>query len=102
MTKKVINKFKKEIKMKKILLAIAFVVMMSVGANAQSDGFFKNWNNGGGNRTSDDNPGFVLPSGIDMSDAPINETPDAPLGSGLLILTAIGAGYALKRRRDNR
>ena len=29
------------------------------------------------------------------------ETDDAPLGSGLLILTAAGAGYALRKRKNN-
>ena len=27
---------------------------------------------------------------------------DAPLGSGLFILTAVGAGYALKKRKNNK
>ena len=29
-------------------------------------------------------------------------TPEAPLGSGLFIMAAAGAGYALKKRKDNK
>ena len=81
--------------MKKILLAIALIFTLSVMSNAQNDGFFR-WN---GNDEDDiyrdiDN-GFVLPSthgtGIDYN--------STPLGSGLLVLTALGAGYALKRKK---
>ena len=87
--------------MKKILFAIAIVLTFGLTATAQSDGFFKNWDNGMGDRTGstigDITP--VIPGG---TPGEYGDDQDAPLGSGLLILTAIGAGYALKRRRDNR
>ena len=81
--------------MKKILFAIAFVIMMSVGAMAQSDGFFKNYNSdvyndrGGSDPAT---PGLVFPTHNTDQD------PQAPLGSGLLVLTALGAGYAVARK----
>jgi len=31
-----------------------------------------------------------------------SQDPDAPLGSGLFILAAAGAGYALKKRKNNK
>ena len=84
--------------MKKILFAIAFVAMIGVGASAQkNDGFFKNWDNGMGDRTgstiSDITP--VIPGG---APGEYGNDQEAPLGSGLLILGVLGAGYALKRK----
>ena len=95
MKKKVINKFKKEIKRKKILFAIAIVLTIGLAANAQ-DGFFRNWDNGDGNRENMTDPN----SSIHFPYQKIDETGNdqAPLGSGLLILTALGAGYAVARR----
>ena len=78
--------------MKKIILAIALVITMGFGANAQSDSFFKsdNGNAGSGNR---DDFGMALPG------HGLNDDQQAPLGSGMLVLTALGAGYAIARRR---
>ena len=82
--------------MKKILLAIALIFTLSVMSNAQNDGFFR-WN---GNDEDDiyrdvTTNGLVLPSthgtGVDYNSTPI--------GSGIAILTLLGAGYAIKRRR---
>ena len=78
--------------MKKILFAIALVVTMGFCASAQIDGYFQ---------PSGDNIRLTDPdNGIDISMPKHNENTDqgAPLGSGLLILTAMGAGYALRKR----
>ncbi len=75
--------------MKKILFAIAFVMMMAVGANAQSDSFFKS-NDGGYRDEITLDTGMPAAHGMDI---------EAPLGSGLLILTAMGAGYVIARRK---
>ena len=81
--------------MKKILI-IAFV-LLSFGVKAQTDSFF-NWNNADyyDERTLDNNPYFNFPNshGLDYDG-------DAPLGSGLLVLTALGAGYAVAKRRHS-
>ena len=76
--------------MKKILFAIALTVVLSLGASAQSDGFFRSTENEGSERTA----AFGLPSqhGLETDQA-------APLASGLLVLTALGAGYAVARRK---
>ena len=87
--------------MKKILLAIALVLTIGLGANAQrgGDGFFNNWNDVGNgldnynefdNGLRDGGPGTPGHGGGDQP---------APLGSGLLVLTALGAGYAVARRK---
>lgn len=83
--------------MKKILFAIAIIMTIGITANAQGQG-----RNDGYNRTgSSDDPGLVLPYTIDMGTN--NEDPSAaPLGSGLLVLTALGAGYAVARKKNKR
>ena len=77
--------------MKKILFAIAFVMVMGLTASAQSDGWFKA---SGDDSYNERNASFGLPTEHGLTtDAP------APLGEGLLILTAMGAGYAIARRK---
>jgi len=81
--------------MKKILLAIAIVLTVGFTASAQrgSDGFF-------GYNDFDNNDRFTgaLPA---MPRTEIGNTGNAtaPLGTGLLIMTALGAGYAVARKR---
>ena len=69
---------------------------MAFGANAQSNAFFK-WNNADNEtyRDIDNGISFALPAahGYEYDN-------EAPLGTGLLILTALGAGYAIKRRKE--
>ena len=83
--------------MKKILFTIALTITLGLTASAQfnnTDAFLKNWDDD--DRYTENDITFVLPInhgfGID--------TPSTPLGSGLLVLTALGAGYALKKKRD--
>ena len=81
--------------MKKILLAIALVLTIGFGASAQRDGFFS-----GG--SGDDNSREITPitpSGHVGSLTTSQPAYEGPLGSGLLILTALGAGYALTKKR---
>ena len=84
--------------MKKILLTIVFVLTIVLGATAQTDGFFRDGSSEGySNRTADtDLP--ALPTGRTGS---LQGDYDAPLGSGLLVLTALGVGYAISRKREN-
>ena len=84
--------------MKKILFATALVMTIGFAASAQyGDSYFKNWDNGINDRTGEisdvlpANPGGGI--GVYTTDQP------APVGSGLLILTALGAGYAVARKR---
>jgi hypothetical protein len=84
--------------MKKILFAIAFVTMMAANANAQIDGFFSETNTfwdeyriiGGLPQIPYDATIGVLSGDIP---APV------PVGSGLLVLTALGAGYAVAKKK---
>ena len=75
-------------------LLLSLLLLAAITMNAQSsDGFFKNYNDNYENRSEgiNDNTG----SGIQ------NDPFGVPLGSGLLILTAVGAGYAVARRKRN-
>ena len=86
---------KGEIKMKKILFAIAIVLTIGLTANAQGrDGFFSNYDNGYGDRATGDALDIQNPLGHGLTD-----NQETPLGSGLLVLTALGAGYAVARKR---
>lgn len=83
--------------MKKFLLTIAVVFMVGFSAGAQGhDGFIMGGNSG--DRLGEDNTTLPrLPQGgvgAQYGDQP------APLGGGLLILTALGAGYAFSRKRE--
>ena len=85
--------------MKKILFTIAIVVMLVATANAQNrDGFFSNYDNGYGDRgIGTDDVNLLAPNHGYVGYAQGNG--DAPLGSGLLIMTALGAGYVAVRKK---
>ncbi len=78
--------------MKKVFFTLVLMVAMSLAANAQ-DGFFQgeggSYDRDGGSGST---PNIGLPVHNQGADQP------APLGSGLLVLTAFGAGYALRKR----
>ena len=78
--------------MKKTLFALAMVMTMGLCANAQSDGWFRSGVEYYEERLSSDDINISMPKHDQNTDQ------GAPLGSGLLILTAMGAGYTLKKR----
>ena len=82
--------------MKKILFTIAIVLTMVLGANAQTDGFFTDGGGDAGYRGV--GGGGALPGLPQGSIGEHNNDQPAPVGSGLLILTALGAGYAISRK----
>ena len=73
-------------------------IILGFGANAQylgmSDSFFNDWDQS--DRLDIGGFSFVLPASHGFGE----DTPSAPLGSGLLVLTALGAGYVLKKKRE--
>ena len=79
--------------MKKILLVLSLVITIGFGASAQSDGWFKA---SGEDSYNERNASFGLPT-----EHGLTNDQSAPLGEGLLILTAMGAGYAIARRKRN-
>ena len=82
--------------MKKVVLTIAIVMALAVSASAQIDGMFRGGDcDNGGSR----DPGMpMVPTGYEVGKVPDSDA--LPLGSGLLILTALGAGYAMKKSRE--
>ena len=81
--------------MKKILFTIALVMTMAFCANAQRDGFFGDWEYE--ERTmSDVGNGLALPNTAIGS---YQNSSAAPLGSGLLVLTALGTGYIIAKKK---
>ena len=83
--------------MKKILFTIALVMTLGFGAKAQiemTDAFFNDWAES--DRLAGSGFSFVLPASHGFGE----DTPSAPIGSGFLILTALGAGYALNKKHD--
>ena len=86
--------------MKKIIFAIAIVLTIGFAANAQgggTDGLFGSWDNGVNRGFGDEGDLEIANPGIGLFGETENST--APLGSGLLVLTALGAGYAVCRRK---
>jgi hypothetical protein len=80
--------------MKKILLAAALIIAIGLGANAQRDSFFNDW---------DDLGNGLDRNGVDIPTLPgshgLTDDVTAPLGSGLLVLTALGGAYMIARRK---
>ena len=85
--------------MKKILFTITIVLTMVLGASAQSDGFFKSSKNDDYSDRGTPDPGLVMPNLPGGGVGAYSTDQGAPLGSGLLVLTALGAGYAAFRKR---
>ena len=85
--------------MKKFLFSIALTITLGLTASAQfninTDGFFNDWDDND-DRFSDAGLSFVLPTNHGFGD----DANSTPLGSGLLVLTSLGAGYALKKKLE--
>ena len=84
--------------MKRILLTLVVLMTLAFSATAQSDVFFK-WNDADNEtyRDIDNGINFALPSGHGFN----YDNNATPLGSGLLILTALGTGYIVARRKGS-
>lgn len=78
--------------MKKIILTISMIMCLGSMSFAQKDGFFNNWEDFDNREEQDFYP--VLPISHGLTD-----DYDAPLTDGLLILSALGAGYLISKKR---
>ena len=85
--------------MRKALLTLVIVMTFGLCATAQSDGFFKNSKNDGYSDRGGVPSDPLMPALPGGSVGEYNSDQGAPLGSGILVLTALGAGYAVARRR---
>lgn len=80
--------------MKKVIATLAIILGFGIGVNAQSDAFFTQ--------------SFSDYRDVESIDAETPRIPghdltanqDAPIGTGLLLLTGMGLGYAMLRKKD--
>ena len=84
--------------MKKILLVTALVLAIGLSASAQ-DGFFRGGYDDSGDRGTGAGISATTPRFPGDGVGANNDDQPAPLGGGLLVLTALGAGYAFSRRK---
>ena len=106
------NKMRRNVKTKlKTYVAAMAMLFMPLAISAQTDGFFRS-DNGGGSRGVPVRPDWYevnSGSGEPLLDfdspvggggvAPQNE---GPIGSGLLIMAAAGAGYLLLKKKEEK
>lgn len=81
--------------MKKLLLTLSLTIALGLCANAQRDSFFTCNANDEDDVYRNIEDGFTLPNAHGTGD----DYNSVPVGSGLLILTALGAGYMVSRHR---
>ena len=80
--------------MKKIVFSIALTITLGLTASAQSHtDSFVDWTEGNSGRTSVD-WAIIFPAQHFTN----TDQNGAPLGSGLLVLTALGAGYVVNKK----
>ena len=88
--------------MKKLVLTIAVVLGMTLGASAQFFGDNGQPNQGGGLFGRGDTPQYEDEGGHSTPLLPLHgqtNNQDAPLGSGALLFIGFGAAYAASKRR---
>lgn len=91
------EKFSEKTKAFIITAAIVLTTLLPINLNAQTkmDGFFSNYRNDGYTNRDD-----IAVSGGFLSAT--NQTfGEAPLGSGLIIMLAAGAGYVLLKKKED-
>lgn len=92
------NKMRRNVKTKlKTYVAAMAMLFMPLAISAQTDGFFSS-DNGGGNRGSV----YKYSTDVTMMDFGETSTNDGPIGSGLLIMAAAGAGYLLLKKKEEK
>ena len=89
--------------MKKLLIATAIVLGLSLTTFAQGSMFHRENSGDNGNAVYQDRSFFAKegsgPLTPGLPTHGLNENQDAPLGSGIVLLTALGAAYAVAKKR---
>ena len=86
--------------MRKIILAIALLMTVSLGARAQRDGFFNAGSYEGGSRDEIGTTTPILPHGS-VGQTSGDQPATVPVGSGLLIFSMLGGAYLLRKKTSN-
>lgn len=97
------NQSKKTLKAFVLSMAMASLLSLPLTMNAQNGGGMFGLGNKGAEQEENSGMmrgGYRGGEGIGLGDAE-NENP-TPVGSGMAILTAIGAGYALLKRKEDK
>ena len=84
--------------MKKLALTLAVVLGLSMTTFAEGGGLFQRGGEPEGNFYTREGSGIVLP-GHGQSDDQNGGEP-APLGTGIAVLTALGAAYLVGKKRN--
>lgn len=108
------NKLKKKTLLLTLALSVGLLLPLTMNAQYREDQFgLQEWGQtsllgrqDGGNRSSGSSENYDLHnqqfgSGYELYNQTFGQDSDTPLGSGLLILVAAGAGYAFKKRKNN-
>ena len=83
---------------KTLALTAIMAALMPLTMNAQSDGFFR----GGESESYENRDGGISINTGNANGIQNQDFNDTPLGSGLFILVAAGAGYTVARRKRNK
>ncbi|MGN0032660.1 MAG: hypothetical protein ACI358_02625 [Candidatus Limimorpha sp.] len=86
--------------MKKLLLTLSIIASIGLSTEAQTDLFFNDYKDS----RSLENGLIETPQffGCDYDFNGMNGSPNAPVGSGLLILTTLGIGYSVARKKEDK
>lgn len=85
--------------MKKLIMTIAIVLGMTMGAFAQEAEIEERGLFGKGGMTKSNLFGLVAPEDPYGDENQDGEDPEAPLGSGIAVLMGLGAAYLVGKRR---
>ena len=92
------NKMRRNVKTKlKTYVAAMAMLFMPLAITAQTDGFFRS-DNGGGSRGIS----YKYSLDVTMDDFGDTSSHEGPIGSGLLIMAAAGAGYLLLKKKEEK
>jgi hypothetical protein len=95
-----LNELKGEIKMKRLIIALSFVVALGISANAQNYNYFDAQSDGFFSVNSDNlEYRYSTQTFPALPGQNIYKDQAAPVGSGLLLLAGMGAAYALRKKR---
>ena len=89
--------------MKKLVMTTAIVLGLSLTTFAEGGGMFNRANSNGSGTSVYQDRSYFTKDGPAMPGLPVHgldDSQNAPLGSGIVLLTALGAAYAVAKKRN--